>query len=68
MKIKKTIYWIVGYFLFCVWADLVWGQTYTVGDTIDNFTLDICENGEGVWEYHEEGTGNIVWMNLFTSW
>ena len=46
----------------------IWGQTYTVGDTIDNFTLDICENGEGVWEYHEEGTGNIVWMNLFTSW
>ena len=43
-------------------------DAFTVGDTIDNFTLDICENGEGVWEYHEEGTGNIVWMNLFTSW
>jgi len=30
--------------------------------------LDICENGEGSWEYHEHGSGNIVWMNLFTSW
>ena len=44
------------------------GQTYTVGDTINNFSLEICENGEGTWDYHTNGTGNIVWMNLFTSW
>ena len=27
MKIRKTIYWIVGLFVFFGWADLVWGQT-----------------------------------------
>ena len=44
------------------------GQTYTVGDTIDNFSLEICSNGDGTWEYHQEGVGNVVWLNLFTSW
>ena len=27
MKIRKTIYWIVGLFVFFGWCDLVWGQT-----------------------------------------
>jgi hypothetical protein len=27
MKIRKTIYWIVGLFVFFGWVDLVWGQT-----------------------------------------
>ena len=27
MKIRKTLYYILGFFLFCGWADLVWGQT-----------------------------------------
>ena len=27
MVIRKTMYWIIGIFLFCGWADLVWGQT-----------------------------------------
>jgi membrane protein YqaA with SNARE-associated domain len=44
------------------------GQTYTVGDTVGNFNLEICENGDGTWEYHQDGVGNVVWMNLFTSW
>ena len=44
------------------------GQTYTVGDTISNFSLEICENGDGIWEYHEQGSGKVVWLNLFTSW
>ncbi len=26
MKIRKTLYYILGFFLFCGWADLVWGQ------------------------------------------
>ena len=65
---RKTFYWIVALFLFCGWADLVWGQTYSVGDTIGNFSLEICENGDGTWEYHQDGAGNVVWLNLFTSW
>ena len=27
MKIRKTLYWIVGLLVFCGWSDLVWGQT-----------------------------------------
>jgi hypothetical protein len=27
MVIRKTMYWIIGIFLFCGWAELVWGQT-----------------------------------------
>ena len=27
MKIRKTIYWIVGVFVLFGWVDLVWGQT-----------------------------------------
>ena len=27
MKVRKTIYWIVGILVFFGWADLVWGQT-----------------------------------------
>jgi hypothetical protein len=44
------------------------GQTYTVGDTVDNFGTDICQNGEGYWDYNTDGLHNVVWMNLFTSW
>ena len=65
---RKIIYWIIGLFIFCGWADLVWGQTYTVGDTIGNFNLEICENGEGTWDYHIDGLHNVTWINLFTSW
>ena len=35
-------------FTILLFLGLSYGQTYFVGDTIDNFTLDICENGEGV--------------------
>jgi hypothetical protein len=65
---RKIIYWIIGLFLFCGWADLVWSQTYTVGDTVGNFNLEICENGEGTWDYHVDGLHNVTWINLFTSW
>ena len=27
MKVRKTIYWIIGILVFFGWADLVWGQT-----------------------------------------
>ena len=27
MKIKKTIYWIVGIVVFLGWTDLVWSET-----------------------------------------
>ncbi len=72
MKIRKTIYYILGFLLFCGWSDLVWGQTYTVGDTVDNFGATVCVNDtgfeDGYWDYNTDGLHKIVWMNLFTSW
>jgi hypothetical protein len=67
-KWTSIIAWIIGFLLFCGWSDLVWGQTYNVGDTIDNFGTNICENGEGYWDYDIDGSHNIIWLNLFTSW
>jgi hypothetical protein len=36
-KDKKTLYWIIGLFIFFIWVvfgwvDLVWGQTYNYSD------------------------------------
>ena len=33
MKKTKIISWVVGFILFCGWADLVWGQTPTKPNT-----------------------------------
>ena len=52
--------------IFC--TTFLEGQTYTVGDTVDNFGADICDNGEGYWNYNIDGSHNVTWMNLFTSW
>ena len=65
---RKALYWIVGLFIFCGWADLVWGQTYTVGDTVDTFGAEICINDSGYWDYDTDGLHTITWINLFTSW
>ena len=43
-------------------------QTYTVGEFVDDFTGDICHNGDGVWSYDEHGRDRVTWINLFTSW
>ena len=72
MKIRKKIYWIVGLLVFFGWCDLVWGQTYTVGDTVDNFGATVCVNDtgfeDGYWDYNTDGYHQITWINLFTSW
>ena len=44
------------------------GQTYTVGDYVNDFSGDICHNGDGTWSYEENGRDRVVWINLFTSW
>jgi hypothetical protein len=63
------------------WSIIVWlilvlafshssllGQTYAVGDTVDTFGAEICENGEGYWDYDTDGLNKITWINIFTSW
>ena len=47
---------------------LVYGQQYTVGDYVDDFSGDICFNGDGTWSYEEHGRDRVTWINLFTSW
>ena len=53
--------------LFILLSSLI-GQTYTVGDYVDDFESPICANGEGYWSYDVAGRNNVVWINLFTSW
>ena len=36
-KDKKTLYWIIGLFIFFIWVDLVWGQTYNYSDWIKEY-------------------------------
>ena len=47
---------------------VLFGQTYTVGDIVDNFGAEVCVNGEGYWDYDSDGLNKITWINLFTSW
>ena len=47
---------------------LLHGQQYTVGDYVDDFSGDICYNGNGTWSYEEHGRDRVTWINLFTSW
>ena len=44
------------------------GQAYTVGEYVDDFSGDICHNGDGTWSYDEHGRDRVTWINLFTSW
>ena len=53
--------------LFILLSSLV-GQTYQVGDYVDDFGSPICANGEGYWSYEDDGRNKVVWINLFTSW
>ena len=36
-KDKKTLYWIGGIFIFFIWVDLVWGQTYNYSDWMKEY-------------------------------
>ena len=58
MKIKKTIYWIVGIVVFLGWTDLVWSETpssikrvikQTAGDTltfeVKGLVCSFCAHG-----------------------
>ena len=56
-------------FLFSlVFSGFIFGQTYTVGSYVNDFSGSICHNGDGTWSYDVDGAGKVVWINLFTSW
>ena len=62
MKILK--YFLITFFVL----QHVRAQTYTVGDTVDNFGAPICYNGEGDWDYIENGHHKVVWISSFATW
>ena len=39
-KNKKTLYWIIGLFVFFGWVDLVWGQTYNYSDWMKGYGIE----------------------------
>ncbi len=44
------------------------GQTYQVGDFVQDFSSPICANGNDYWSYDVDGRNKVIWINLFTSW
>ena len=44
------------------------GQTYQVGDFVEDFSSPICANGNDYWSYDVDGRNKVIWINLFTSW
>jgi hypothetical protein len=68
MKIRKTLYCIVGFVIFLSWTDLVWGQTYTEGDYVNDFGANICYNGDGYWSWEEQGLNKVTWISSFATW
>ena len=52
---------------FILFSSLL-GQTYQVGDFVEDFSSPICANGNNYWSYEAEGRNKVVWINLFTSW
>ena len=54
---------VIATLMFCTLK----GQTYTVGDVVDNFGTTICENGGGNWFYDIDGLGKVTWLNIFTT-
>jgi len=58
--------------LILLLTSILTAQTYSVGDTVDNFGAPICVNDSGFeneyWNYDTDGLHKIIWLNLFTSW
>lgn len=50
------------------------GKAYAVGDTVSDFTMQICGNGSGAWTlydwYHAQNGGSkkVILINCFATW
>ena len=47
---------------------LSFGQTYTLGDIVDDFGADICFNGEGYWSWEEQASNKVTFIASFATW
>ena len=53
---KKIIYWSIGLFIFCGWADLVWGQqTFTQEEA-----LQMIKQRDAQWEGKIEKADSLI--------
>jgi hypothetical protein len=53
---KKVIYWCIGIFIFCGWADLAWGQqTFT-----QEQALEMIKQRDAQWEGKIEKADSLI--------
>lgn len=54
--------------VFVLVLKILIAQPYDVGDVVENFSGDICYNGEGLWSYDNQGTNKVTWLSFMRSW
>ena len=70
MKVIKTIL-LTGIILT---GALLFGQQYSVGDSVANFTVPVCANGSGTWalnDYNGALNGDeyhVIFVDIYKSW
>ena len=62
-------------YLFVLIIEVAFSQKYTTGDTVENFSMEVCANSDedslSFYSYNARnngGTNKIIWINFFTSW
>ena len=53
---KKVLYWCIGLFIFCGWADLVWGQTTFTQEE----ALEMIKQRDAQWEGKIEKADSLI--------
>ena len=53
---KKILYWFIGIFIFCGWADLVWGQTTFTQEE----ALEMIKKRDAQWEGKIEKADSLI--------
>ena len=53
---KKVLYWCIGLFIFCGWADLVWGQTTFTQEE----ALELIKQRDAQWEGKIEKADSLI--------
>ena len=58
----------MNYLKFLFFISFIFGQTYSVGDYVDNFSAEICYTGEGTWEWEVNAFNKVTWISSFATW
>ena len=54
----------MNYIKILLFIGFTFGQTYSVGDYVDNFSAEICYNGEGTWEWEANAFNKVTIRNF----